>query len=875
MNFLLDSQQTGAQGKKRSKACTNCRKLKVKCIKIDGDKECSRCKSQALQCVYEYKVSGFKAASGVTIEPQSGISDKLYGKSGISSNIVPIQPRLPKLGVHHSPVSSDLASTSASSMPIQQQIRRTQNSRNNLQMPSSYPVPGSGPTTNLNFNSTSYGYNSNEMSSKELGITRISNTASKDEDRWKSSVEGRLSDFDNKLGSILLLLERQNHASNGHTYQHQQYSYQEHHQQKVQKQEQEQYRNQHQYHQPAHYEQYQRQQNENMPLRQEQRQQKRIQNDIEEPYSKRPRTERKVSEESFSSTQSQPASASASASPSPSPTTELLSITSNIKLESILTIEEAKELFNFFNNKISPQLFGFDVSNYSVDDIWINCPLLIATISCISSIHYSIYNHLSQQLESFIYQSTKDILFKHPTNEIEAFNTIAAFCFCGFWFKKNQMFTGLAVQLAKTMNLISPKNKKSLISRKDRLKLWYLLYILDGQQSMAFNRSLIMDNKDETIVKSREILGKAENREQESINKVIDLEELEEDMEHDENSGTDDSRLNLVGNRKINTNYSNLRLVSQVEYHQALTTVFHNEAWDLLAPASFGLPFKTNLDLDKWMVQWTVLLSPFNNYPAWSSKSTLIYYNFAKMHINSTAVRNFKNDGELPSWTEIEQDEINSSENDVGNGKSKIYYNFESKSDSSNLNDRGSEDGSEDEEDDEDEDISKELSPFESKKVSSELALSAAETVLGIVLNDADILNVMKYVPIHIHIMLYYAAMLVLRPPAYLSPKVQDNESKKSEIESIKLVKRLRHAIAVNEPTDKEFSRKVTRALTELLNDKITDMKKCMSGVEITQFLKVIEMDDAKSFFEGMKRKSQKISAWPGVDAGHPSKMKE
>ena len=84
---------------------------------------------------------------------------------------------------------------------------------------------------------------------------------------------------------------------------------------------------------------------------------------------------------------------------------------------------------------------------------------------------------------------------------------------------------------------------------------------------------------------------------------------------------------------------TDMRLVSQVEYNQAINEAFKGTAWDLLAPASFGIPSKSNLELDRWMVSWTVLLSPESFGAIWSTKSTLIYYNFAKMHINSSAVK--------------------------------------------------------------------------------------------------------------------------------------------------------------------------------------------------------------------------------------------
>lgn len=668
---------------KRPKACANCRKAKVKCIKDDNEGNCKRCQSQGIQCVYEYKVTGYKTANG-----------------------------------HDTP-----ATTITQQLPRQEQPSRL--------------VPSSSLTK----------------------FIKPSNAGHE----WKSNVEDRLNNFDSKLGTILTLLERNSSSSP-----------------------------------PV-----------MSPIPESNKR------SIEYPVenAKRPKILQELE-------------------------------VAGLQIEDILSLDEAKVLFEFFNTNISPQLFGFDISHYSVDGIWETCPLLIASICCIASIHHSEFNRISQPLEALIYRISKEVLFYTPKTEVEAFNTIVGLCFCGFWFKKSQMFTGLALQLARTMNLVSPNNKNSVISKQDRLKLWYLLYILDGQQSLAFNRHPLVNKEEKMFAKSKEIL--LSNEEEANERKIVDLEKEKESYDEEDEEEREDKR-------KYSSNYSNLRLVSQVEYHHALSSVLEGDAWELLMPSSFGLPFKTNLELDKWMVQWTVLLSPFNNHPVWSSKSTLIYYNFAKMHINSCAVRKFQMDFaggvELPKFDEI------------------VDFNVEEDSNEDVEEDAFDEEDSEDDEES-DLDLNKELSPYQSGKVSSELALSAAETVLNIVLNDLDVRNVIKYVPIHIHVMLYYAALLVLKPLKYLI-----NEKKLSSfdnsLKSIQLVKRLVDAIKSNSPTDKDFSSKIIEGLTGLINDKVSSIQdEIKDDEEKSKALELaLKTEDLNS-----RRRPPKISAWPGYDAGHPSK---
>ncbi|KAG7699999.1 hypothetical protein KL930_000686 [Ogataea haglerorum] len=631
---------------KRPKACTLCRRSKVKCEKDSNDESCKRCRAQNLQCVYEYKIASYKVVGDASTKEVSKIVKS------------PPKP------------ASKLASAQPSPMP-NASSSRTASLSHILNPPQ--PKPGAG---------------------------------------WHSSVEDRLQDFGSKLGNILTILQTPESPS-------------------------------------------------------------------------RPMLV-KASSEGAPRNGAEPQS-----------------------LSDILLLSEAEELFRFFDSNISPQLFGFNISQYSVNELWTHSPLLLASVCAIASIHHPLLSHLFRQLEQLIHKMSQHLLVRVPTTELDTFNTVLALCFCAFWFQENQMFTGMALQLASNLKL-NKLSKNSQVSDKNKLKLWYLLYILDGQQSLVFNRQPLMNSQDKTLKESRSLL-----------------------LEDDTDGAAPDE------------NYSNLRLVSQVEYNQAISKVFEGDAWDLMAPASFGLPFKTNLELDKWMVQWTVMLSPFNNAPIWSSKSTLIYYNFAKMHINSAAVRSLHMEGdELPRWEEVESDQIANLE------------------EGQNILQREVSD------DDDDDHYELELSPQQSRMVSTEMALSSAETVLNLVLADTDILSALKYAPVHIHVMLYYAAMLVLNPPEYLSSKEKSFED---TLNAVAIVKKLRSVILGNLPIDKSFSSKLIEALSRLLQERVKKLKEDISDEQKVELDRVLMNNDTTSF---TKKRTRQISAWPGYDHGHPSKKR-
>lgn len=418
-----------------------------------------------------------------------------------------------------------------------------------------------------------------------------------------------------------------------------------------------------------------------------------------------------------------------------------------------LSIEQANELFAYFQQNISPQLFGFDISLYKVEDLRHHSPLLTCTICCIASIHSPHLSHLFPILKDTVDRLSSQVLFKLPATASEAFNTILALCINGFWLESSQNFTGLALQVAKSVGLNRPCRSKK--EEKQRLRLWYLLYILDGQQSLTFFR--------EPIVECKKI--------HQSGNLLLD------------------SQNNSAEGTTSHANHSDFRLVSQVLHNQAIKEALSGDAWDILSPVSFGMPFKTNMELDKWMVRWTVLLAPFNhNGSVWSNKSALIYYNFAKMHLNSHAMKQLETQN---------QEKFDESDHQ------------------------------------------------QPEDFSRQIAFSAAQNVLNLVLNDDDIIQALRYVPIHIHIMLYYAVMLLLDSP------------EGNTVKSLNIARSLQNTIARNKPTDRKFADQMVQSLNKLISEKSSSLKD--SDKQLVEESSITNQSSAK-----------KIRAWPGSDHGHP-----
>lgn len=539
----------------------------------------------------------------------------------------------------------------------------------------------------------------------------------------------------------------------------------------------------------------------------------------------------------------------------------------------LLTLEEAKLLFKFFNSHISQQLFGFDIEKFQVSQIWETSQLLVYAVCTIAAMHYPDPSISSKQseLQQHLHKLCSEILFQpRPKSDVEGFNIIVALILCSFWLSDSQRFTGLALQLAKEFGLNKPVTEKlHTLNTKDRLKLWYLLYVLDGQQCMSLNRQTLFETDDYLIRNSRELLLNKKPRE---IEGTLD--------NQDSTNGSlvkKDTSKTLLSNEKedIGSCFTDLQLVSQVEYNLAIKEAFKGNAWDLIAPSTFGIPSKSNLELDKWMVSWTVLLAPINNGAVWLSKSTLIYYNFAKMHINCSALRELQIDTGsesviFPKWEQ--------------------YHQLRQRMGPLPLQEQTSQPESDSEADEEDELISnKELATHDQTLLSLNIAVNAAQTVLNLVLSDKDITNNLKYVPLHIHIMLYYAALLLVNPPptdaTHVANTNQDTYFVKI-IESLRTAKMLQKRIYVNLPTDKNFGNKFIESLDEVVADRSRKLKSELHESPLSndrkcelfeQISTLNYVDDHLEVFSGSGNSSKEssprasgIAAWPGSHHGHP-----
>ncbi|ODQ68436.1 hypothetical protein NADFUDRAFT_45007 [Nadsonia fulvescens var. elongata DSM 6958] len=546
-----------------------------------------------------------------------------------------------------------------------------------------------------------------------------------------------------------------------------------------------------------------------------------------------------------------------------------------------VTYAQADELFNYFHEKISPHLYEFGSSNLSLPSVWSRSKILTVAICTISSINHSILHYLYPALKADLENLTKAVLFCSARSDEETIDTILALCVAGCWLPDSFMLTSIALRLASNIGLNIPetipsreesenvnsafndgKEGNSPIGDRYRLKLWYILCNLDGNQSLISTNEPIVKRDDPAVLRSRELLG--------TVPAMPDMGQLRGlipkyfsvfDKPHSSPStpgifafkkklGTSVSIENTRGLsteeiavhktfHTLNSRakcaeddsgvdisaalLSDMRLVSQLEFNQAVKSVLHNRGWRLLDPANTGVPWENNLDLDKWMVSWACLLTTSNTEASsWPSKSTLIHYNFAKMRINSVVIRNLSaSGGKLSPQSKVTAHKISNNDNteiEIGTYKTK----------------------------------------------SDKIAISAAQSILKLATTDHDILDALRYIPIHIHMMLYYSALFLL----HSASDMEDARSFKDNLDAIGLARDLRLAMLNSARSDKHITYEIASCMKDAVQEKVNMLQQRKDWYLIES--RVIKAADSTGMNLATSRRPTSISAWPGNGPAHP-----
>lgn len=287
----------------------------------------------------------------------------------------------------------------------------------------------------------------------------------------------------------------------------------------------------------------------------------------------------------------------------------------------ILTADEAVELFDFFQKKLAPYLYGLNMIRQGYDKIAAQSPILLASICTVAALHHPHLNNKFETCKVDLQRLAGECAVCEDTPPRQTgLDTITALCIASFWLVDlSWMLSGIAVRLATRLDLHHSFNRvmdyrrtqaQDMITNSsgssrtvednedslDELRLYYILFILDRQQSVVASRPPMMQI-DASMPKSHLAILR-------------------------QNSPADD-----------------FRLVLQLQLNLVLSRIFTLALGSPPPPEAFGVTHQTNFELDSWITSWAIRLSPTRGESVWFTKAVLLHYHYAKLYVNSAVVR--------------------------------------------------------------------------------------------------------------------------------------------------------------------------------------------------------------------------------------------
>ncbi|AMD22083.1 HGL257Cp [Eremothecium sinecaudum] len=509
----------------------------------------------------------------------------------------------------------------------------------------------------------------------------------------------------------------------------------------------------------------------------------------------------------------------------------------DFRTEQVLSRQQAKELMDLFIEKFSEQLYGYPLKDMAFDDLWDHSPLLLVSMCTIACRFHSELSHLVPQLrQSLEWFTTKAATSSFGcTKDSHKEYIILGLLLAALWFHSNQLYVAVAMQLSRIWGVGQRVNREGAVRFP---KIFYLLYILDGKFSLINSRSpSIYKNLEPGLLSSRK--HTIESIDDPAIKQIL-LESTIDDTNKLSHRQT--VLLNEAKHDKIlvsNDVIKNCQLLSQVEFHFAVESIFHNtnffngefsstNSMALIPPNRFGIPWETNMDIDRWMISWTIALQKIHiQQNPWCLKSTLLYYNYARMYFSTK-----------PWIVSIQRDSLNGFPGDP-----KLLGVWDAKERDSNLGNNP-------------------------KAVDQEIAYSAAKALLKLVTKDKDVVAIFQFLPVHVYLMVYFACLVLLSPDYIPRSAIRDRKEMDMGV-LYSLVSNFKNMLANQVISDLDLQNHLNTNLTAALAQFRKEYAKFLSSdKQLKELVDAAEENMQLNLEQNVKPKS--ILAWPGTNHGHP-----
>ncbi|KAH7079011.1 fungal-specific transcription factor-like protein [Paraphoma chrysanthemicola] len=267
--------------------------------------------------------------------------------------------------------------------------------------------------------------------------------------------------------------------------------------------------------------------------------------------------------------------------------------------QGMVPLAEAEELFKRYMQDIRLYLWaGMLCPHETLDAVRRNSSLLTAAVLTIAALHTPGRDEALQKCYNVFVSLTYNACLSRPQN----LDDIRALALSAFYLSNlSWKLSGLAVRNAVEMNLHLSFQKlmRGHEDHRDNVRLWYALYTCEHQSSIAYGRPPI-------------------------IHEDIAIRNVERFLD------------------SSNTKPGDVRLCAQVSLFKILTEAYNTYGSDPEQPLTetdFHQLRLFNFAIEQWRISWQARSADSPAIGSYPSKGVVLYYHFARLQLNSLALR--------------------------------------------------------------------------------------------------------------------------------------------------------------------------------------------------------------------------------------------
>ncbi|KAM0816855.1 putative Transcription factor domain-containing protein [Seiridium cardinale] len=272
----------------------------------------------------------------------------------------------------------------------------------------------------------------------------------------------------------------------------------------------------------------------------------------------------------------------------------------------VISLPEAEDLYRSFHTSLNHYLWvGLEQTHPSFESVRQSSEVLTATILTVTALH------IPTSAETFdkCYKEFLSLISSSMFSRYHSIDDVRALCIAAFWLSEvSWKLSGHAIRIATELN-IHQSFSRALEGDKEhflRARLWYMLYVCDHHFSIAYGRPPM-------IAESLQI------RQHELFLQSPFADALDR------------------------------RILSQVSLMQIMTCIYdrfmerklphHDPAGAMLNDGDFADLRNFNLQIDQWRMRWNARQENNRFIGSFPPKGIILYSYFAKLQLNSLAIR--------------------------------------------------------------------------------------------------------------------------------------------------------------------------------------------------------------------------------------------